>query len=179
MIKPVGGRRNNAVDRVWTVKPGIFSPPTTYVLECKYGLVHRKDIDDFMDVLRWSKEFGVDAPDGRQVKQGVIGVFAGTAFDQKEKVMLKDEAISLASYANRLNVNLLKAADFNEKLREHGCDSNITVQRACRLAKDEREVRKTLEAIWQKTSNAEKILIELSIKNRSLYDFEKILEETS
>jgi hypothetical protein len=78
-----------------------------------------------------------------------------------------------------LNVNLLKAADFNEKLHEHGCDSKITVQGVCRLAKDEHEVRQTLEAIWQKTSNAEEILTALSIKNRSLYDFEKMLEETA
>lgn len=40
LLRPVGGRRNNAeVDRVWTVTPGLFSPPTTYVLECKHGLV--------------------------------------------------------------------------------------------------------------------------------------------
>jgi hypothetical protein len=36
LIKPVGGRRQNAeVDRVWTVTPGVFAQPITYVLECK------------------------------------------------------------------------------------------------------------------------------------------------
>jgi hypothetical protein len=34
LIKPVGGRRNNAeVDRVWEVTPGPLLQPTTYVLE--------------------------------------------------------------------------------------------------------------------------------------------------
>ena len=71
LIRSVGGRRRNAeVDRVWEVTPGVFAPPITYVLSCKWGLVRKRDVDDFLDVLRWSKEFGVDTPDGRQVKQG-------------------------------------------------------------------------------------------------------------
>ncbi|MGC8849250.1 MAG: hypothetical protein ACP5QI_02115 [Candidatus Bathyarchaeia archaeon] len=181
LLRPVGGRRDSAeVDRVWTVTPGLFSPPTTYVLECKHGLIHGRDIDDFLEVLRWSKEFGVDTPVGRMVKQGVVGVFAGTAFDSKEAVKLRDGSqIGLASYAARLNVHLLKASDFNSKLRERGCPSSVTVQRICRLARDEREVREALDAIWRSPDKAEEILAKIAARNLQLYEFERMLEKGS
>jgi len=179
LLKPVGGRRSSAeVDRVWTVTPGLFSPPTIYVLECKYGLIHRRDVDDFLEVLRWSKEFGVDTPEGRMVKQGVVGVFAGTAFDPNEKVLLKDGSrVGLAIYAGRLNIHLLKASDFNAKLREMGCALNVTVQRICRLARDEMEVREVLDAIWRSPDKAEEILAMIAAKNQQLYEFERMLEK--
>ena len=177
LIKSVGGRRMSAeVDRVWEVTPGLFAPSITYVLSCKWSLVNKRDVDDFFDVLQWSKEFGVDTPEGRSVKQGMVGVFAAGAFNPKESVRLKDEStISLASYAARMNLQLLKAADFNEKLREHGC--NATVQKICRIAKDEGEVREVLDATWTKPSKGEEILTEVAEKNKELYEFERMLEE--
>jgi len=81
LIKGVGGRRRAAeVDRIWDVNPGVFAPTITYVLSCKWGLVRKAHVDDFLEVLRWSKEFGVDTPEGRAVKQGVVGVFAASSF---------------------------------------------------------------------------------------------------
>jgi hypothetical protein len=131
-----------------------------------------------MEVLRWSKEFGVDTPEGRMVKQGVIGVFAGTAFDPNEKVLLKDGSrVGLAIYAGRLNIHLLKASDFNVKLREMGCALNVTVQRICRLARDEVEVREVLDAIWRSPDKAEEILARIAAKNQQLYEFERMLEK--
>ncbi len=120
LIKPVGDRRGNAeVDRVWTITPGPFAPPTTYVLECKWSVVTKRDVDDFFNVLRWSTDFGVDTPEGRQVQQGVTGLFAGNAFNPKENVQLKDgKTISLSSYASRMKIQLLRASDFNQKLRD-------------------------------------------------------------
>ena len=53
----------------------------------------KRDVDDFLDVLRWSKDFGVKTPDGRQVKQGVIGVFTGSVINPKESIRLKEELI--------------------------------------------------------------------------------------
>ena len=178
LIKPVGGRRNNAeVDRVWEVSPGIFANPIAYVLECKWGLIQKKYLDDFFEVLKWSKEFGVDTSDGRQIKQGVVGVFAGSAFNPKESVRLKDETvISLATYAARMNLQLLKAADFNEKLRERGISKEVTVQRVCRIAKDEKEVREVLQAIWDSPGKSEDTLAKAIEKNTDVYDFEKMLE---
>lgn len=180
LIRSVGGRRSNAeVDRVWTVTPGLFSPPTTYVLECKWGLVRKRDVDDFLNVLRWSKDFGVDTPEGRQLKQGVTGVFAGTAFKPEEKVVVGGQTISLASYANRLNISLLKAADFNEKLRERGCKPTLTIQAICKAARNESEVRGLLDAVWREPAQAEKKLAETAERNREVYEFERMLEQQS
>ena len=59
LMKAVGGRKQNAeLDRVWEITPGVFANPVTYVLECKWGIVQREDVDDFLHVLMWSKEFG-------------------------------------------------------------------------------------------------------------------------
>jgi hypothetical protein len=178
LLKPVGGRRNNAeVDRVWEVTPGIFSQPITYVLECKWGLIQKKYIDDFFEVLRWSKEFGADTPDGRQVKQGIVGVFAGSAFNPKETVRLKDETeISLATYASRMSTQLLKASDFNEQLRERGALKEFTIQKICRIAKNEKEIRDLLEDMWKTPEKSEEILVKTVDKNKEVYEFEKMLE---
>jgi hypothetical protein len=178
LIRSVGDRRANAeVDRIWTVTPGIFAPPTTYVLECKWGVVSKRDVDDFFNVLRWSKEFGVDTPDGRQVQQGVIGIFAGSAFNPKESVQLKDgQTIALASYASRMNIQLLRASDFNQKLREHGCALEATAQKICRIARDETDVKDILEQIWRNPLDAVAILTQTAEKNRDIYNFERKLE---
>ncbi|MEM3751338.1 MAG: hypothetical protein QXM65_00060 [Candidatus Bathyarchaeia archaeon] len=177
LIKSVGGRKNNAeVDRVWDVTPAPLLQPTTYVLECKWGLIRKRDVDDFFNMLLWSKEFGVDTPEGRKIKQGVMGVFAGSAFDPSEKVQLKDGSkISLSSYAARMNIQLLKANDFNERLWKRGCSKNINVQKICKLARDEKEVRDILKSIWENPKNGEKILSQISIKNNDVYEFEKCL----
>jgi len=178
LMKPVGNRRQNAeVDRVWEVTPGVFANPITYVLECKWGLVKKKYVDDFFEVLRWSKEFGVDTPDGRQVRQGVLGVFAASSFDPKESVIINDEQISLPAYAARMNIQLLKAADFNEKLRERGVDERVTTQSICRASADESQVRDTLEAVWKESDKAKEQLDALAMRNAKLFEFEKMLEK--
>jgi hypothetical protein len=179
LVKSVGGRVSSAeIDRVWEVTPGVFANPVTYVLSCKWGLVNKKDVDDFLEVLRWSKEFGVDTPDGRQVRQGVIGIFAACSFNPKESVQLKGGArVSLAAYANRMNIQLLKAADFNQKLHERGCSNTVTVQKICKIARDEDEVRMVLDKIWEDPKKAEEILGGVAEKNAELYKFERMLEE--
>jgi len=178
LLKGVGGRRNSAeVDRVWEVTPGVFAQSITYVLSCKWGLVNKKHVDDFLDVLRWSKSFGIDTPDGREVKQDIIGVFAASAFNPREHVRLKDEStISLAQYAARRRLQLVTAADFNEKLRERGCTRSVTVQKVCRRARGEDEVRETLDTVWKQPEKAEEILDELRRRNEDLYRFEEMLE---
>lgn len=177
LIKSVGGRLNKAeVDRVWTVTPGIFAQPITYVLECKWGLVRKRDVDDFLEVLKWSRDFGVNTPEGRQVKQGVIGVFAGSAFNPREKVKLKDgSVVNLPSYASRMNIQLLKASDFNQKLRDRGC-MKTTVQKICKFAKDENEVREILENVWSPPETDKEILAEVVSRNKEVYEFEKMLD---
>lgn len=62
-------------------------------------------VEWFIDKFTTGAEFGVDTPEGRQIKSGVIGVFAGSAFNDKKKIMLKDETvIGLPSYAARMNI---------------------------------------------------------------------------
>lgn len=179
LLKGVGGRRNAAeVDRVWEVTPGVFAPPVTYVLSCKWGVVNKRHVDDFLEVLRWSKDFGVDTPDGREVKQGVIGVFAASAFNPRDHVQLKDgSTLSLAQYAARRRLQLVTAADFNQKLRERGCPRGVTVQKVCKLSRDEDEVRETLDNIWRQPERSKEALEELQRRNEDLYRFEEMLEQ--
>jgi len=178
LIKSVRGRICNAeVDRVWEVNPSVFSPSITYVLSCKWGVVCKRDIDDFLDVLRWSKEFGVSSSDSREVKQGIVGVFAGSAFNPNERIRIKDDCtISLATYAARMNLQLLKASDFNSKLHERGCSAGLSVQKICRIAKNEQQVREIMEKIWEKPENGERILATYAEKNKETYAFERMLE---
>jgi hypothetical protein len=133
---PVGAfsHTNNCIPACWIQQ----RRENYFALKCKWGLVHKREVDDFLNVLRWSKYFGVDTPEGRQLKQGVTGVFAGSAFKQDENVLVNGQPISLAACANRLNITLLKAADFNEKLHEHGCKRDLTIQKICNAARDEK-----------------------------------------
>ena len=56
LIRSVRGKKYNPeVDRVWEVTPGVFAQPITYVLECKWGLVTKRNVDDFLEVLRLMK----------------------------------------------------------------------------------------------------------------------------
>jgi len=178
LIKGVGGRRSSAeVDRAWDVTPGVFAPSITYVLSCKWGLVTKAHVDDFLEVLRWSKGFGVSTPDGREIKQGVVGVFAAGAFKPNENVQLKDgSTISLAQYAARRNLQLITAADFNKMLRGQGCPREATVQKICRATRDEAQVRETLDKFWEKPGEATASLGTLRRDNQDLYRFEEKLE---
>jgi len=180
LIKSVGGRRRSAeVDRVWEVTPGVFSPTITYVLSCKWGLVNKKHVDDFLEVLRWSKSFGVDTPEGREIKNGVTGVFAASAFNPRENVQLKDDSkITLAQYAARRQLQLITAAEFNEKLRDRGIEKYVTVQKICKASKDESDVREILDALWDKPKSARGELQRTTNKNQDLYRFEEKLEKT-
>ena len=56
--------------------PGLFSPTVTYLLECKWSIATKKTLDDFLEVLKWSTDFGVDTENGRELKKGVVPVFA-------------------------------------------------------------------------------------------------------
>jgi hypothetical protein len=177
LLRGVGGRRRSAeLDRVWEVTPGVFAPPVTYVLSCRWGLVSKRLVDDFLEVLRWSKDFGVDTTEGREIRQGVVGVFAAGVFDPREHVEVRGERITLPQYAGRRNLQIITASDFNGKLRERGCDSTISVQKLCRAARDEGEVRETLDLLWRKPEDADRVLGGLMAGNEELYRFEEMLE---
>jgi hypothetical protein len=176
LLKQVGDRKQNAeVDRVWKVTPGLFSPTVTYVLGCKWSIVTKKTLDDFLEVLKWSTDFGVDAENGRELKKGVVPVFAAGTYKMKEMVTVNSEKITLLQYAARMNIRLLRPADFNEKLREHEADKVFTVQKVCRVCKDENDVRSILDAVWNEPSNTQEAIKETIVKNQNLFEFEKEL----
>ena len=157
LLKPVGDRKQNAeVDRVWKVTPGLFSPTVTYVLECKWNVVTKKTLDDFLEVLKWSTDFGVDTENGRELKKGVVPVFAAGTYKLKEMITVNSEKITLPQYATRMNIKLLRPADFNEKLHEQGTEKKVTVQKICKACRNEKQVREAMESIWFSSASSKK-----------------------
>jgi hypothetical protein len=47
----------------------------------------------------------------------------------------------------------------------------------CRIAKNEKEVRNTLDDIWDKPEKTCEIIAKVIGKNKDVYEFEKMLEE--
>jgi len=180
LLRPTGQRKLFAeVDRVWTIQPSPISQPVTYVLECKWGLVRKESLEDFLNVLKWSMDFGVDSQHERLIKQGVIGIFAGTAFNPKDKVKVGSEVLSVAQYAARMSIQLLKASDLNEMLHRRGLDKSVTVQKICTRARNEAEVREILGRIWNEPNDAGELIDQLVLKNTGVFEFERELEVVS
>jgi hypothetical protein len=180
LIRAVGDRRMNAeLDRVWVVSPGPLQPPITFVLECKSNVVRKRDLDEFQNVLRYSVDFGVDTPDGRAIRNGIVGVFAGGTFDPNERIRFRNgETLSLSQYAARCNIQLIRTADLNEKLRQRGCEASATVQRICQVCRDEEEVREVLDGVWLSPHNAIGILNDVALRNQRIFDLEHKLAST-
>jgi hypothetical protein len=135
-------------------------------------------VDDFLEVVRWSTEFGADTTDERRIKQTVVCVFAGLAFDPAESVALENETkITAEAYAARINIQLVKAADLNGKMRERGLPEELTIQSVYRATRDEKETRKVLSLIWEAPDKAKTIIAETVEKNKVGYTFERTLEK--
>jgi len=97
------------------VNPNPFAQPITYLLECKRGLVNRMDMDEFFDVLCGARSLVVTHLRGVQLKQGVIGMFAGPSLNPRDRVQMRDgTSISPASYAGRLEIQILRAVSRRE-----------------------------------------------------------------
>jgi hypothetical protein len=141
----------------------------------KPELLGKRILDDFLSVLKWTTDFGVDTEDGRELKKGVVPVFAAGTYDPKEKLMVNGERITISLYSSRMNIKLLRPADFNERLREHQVDKRITVQRICSVSKDESDLRTLLDAIWEDPLGAKEKVEGLVSKNRQVFGFEELL----
>ena len=74
-----------------------------------------------------------------------------------------------------MNIRLLRPVDFNSKLRERGVDKRVTIQKICRVCKDEKDVRYVLDEIWQSPSKAQEILDRVLDRNKQIFEFEKVL----
>ncbi len=90
-------------------------------------------------------------------------------------IVVNAERISLSQYASRLNIRLLRPTDFNEKLREQDIDKKVTVQKVCRVCRDEKQIREMLDQVWNQSLKAQEILIETSNRNNSVFEFEKAI----
>ncbi|MGQ4834425.1 MAG: hypothetical protein ACP6IS_11105 [Candidatus Asgardarchaeia archaeon] len=152
-------RARQEFDRVFDEER--FTGSLIHVLECKSTMVTKKDLDTFIEKLKNSVDFGADTPSGRVIKANVVPIFAAQFFNPRETITIGNEVINLPTYANRLNIRLITAAELNQILREHGVDKYVTVQKICKYAANEKEVRQVLDKIWANPQNARKILREL------------------
>ncbi len=180
LLKPVGKRRYAAeLDRVWNVDTGPYSASITYILEAKWGLVHKETLDDIIDVLRWSGDYGYDTAGGeRQVRQGIVVMLAAPNFNPAEMVTLRDgEKLTLQEYAGRMNIKLVRASHMNEQLRQHGVDKSVTVQQICRACRNEREVRQLLDQVWAHPEQAKELISETRKRDADIYAAEAELEK--
>jgi hypothetical protein len=143
-------------------------------LKCKFNVVKKRD--EFRNVLRFSADFGVDTPEGHGVRNGIVGVFADGTFDPNERIHFRNgETLSLSQYASRCNIQLIRTADLNEKLRQRGCEKSLTVQHLCRVCKDENEVREVLDGVWESTKDATAFLNKVARRNQQIFDLEQKL----
>jgi hypothetical protein len=62
-------------------------------------------------------------------------------------------------------------------LREKGCAKEATVQKICRAARDEAQVRETLDGFWDKPIEATSLLGNLRRNNEDIYKFEEMLKQ--
>jgi hypothetical protein len=53
----------------------------------------------------------------------------------------------------------------------------VTVQKVCKAAKDEKDVRELLDALWKDSQKGEEILSDAVERNKEIYRFEKMLEQ--
>lgn len=106
----------------------------------------------------------------------MVAVLSLEQYLAAESTMICLSNSRLVSYVARMNIQLLKAIDFNNKMRERGCPKTATVQKVCRTARNETEVRQTLDAIWENSIKSEEILKKLVLDNEDLYRFERILD---
>ncbi len=102
-------------------------------------------------------------------------MFGAGAYNPKEKVTVSGQTITLSQYAARMNIKLLKPADFNAKIREYGVDKKVTVQKICRVCRDEKDIRFVLDEIWQDPSRVKEVLSRAFSKSQSVFEFEKML----
>ncbi|MBD3172978.1 hypothetical protein GF326_10950 [Candidatus Bathyarchaeota archaeon] len=55
----------------------------------------------------------------------------------------------------------------------------MTVQKVSRYARDEKQVRETLDQVWVNPEDSRDVLTRLSSENKELFEFEKMMEETT
>jgi hypothetical protein len=179
LIKPVRRRKRAAeIDGIWEARESALlceNERVTNVLEVKFNLIRREDVEDFLDVIRFSKELGADDRHGRVVKNGIVLWMAGAAIDSRASILVGNEYLTVASYAGRLGIKFIPIAAINRQLQQKGWEK-ASVKVICRVAKDAYEAMEMLDQICAHPKKAKDILAKYADQNKSILEQERMLE---
>jgi hypothetical protein len=180
LIHPVRNRMKNAeLDGVWQGDRRKRLGGTESVLnmlESKYTLIHRDDLTDFIEKVKWSKEFGADAQnDLRVIKNDVVLWLVGEAIDDKATIQVGSDMLSVAQYAARLAIKFIKVTDLNKRLSERGW-KKASVRAICKIAKDANQAMAIVDDIWKHPETAKEIITSYTQKNHSILEQERLLD---
>lgn len=179
LIKPVRRRKKSAeIDGVWESRESgtlCTHEKVTNVLETKFSLVRKEDLEDFVEIVKWSKQFGADERHGRIIRNGIVLWLAGGAIDTKATIPVGSDCLTVAQYAARLGIKFIPTSEINAQLQKHGWEK-ANVNDICRTAKDANEAMVILDEIWKQPKNAKEILAKYKEQNRSILEQERMLE---
>jgi hypothetical protein len=179
LIKPVRRRKKSAeIDGVWESRePALLcnNEEITNLLEVKFNLIRRDDVEDLLDIARFSKEFGADDRHGRVIRNGVVLWMAGAAIDNKASILVGNDYLTVASFASRLGIKFIPVSQINEQLQRRGWEK-ASVKAICRVAKDAHEAMEMLDQIWGRPKKAKEILARYAEQNESILEQEHMLE---
>jgi predicted DNA-binding transcriptional regulator len=179
LIKPVRRRKKSAeIDGVWESRePALLcnNEEVTNLIEVKFNLIRRDDVEDFLDIARFSKEFGAGDRHGRVIRNGVVLWMAGAAIDNKASILVGNDYLTVASFASRLGIKFIPVSQINEQLQRRGWEK-ASVKAICRVAKDAYEAMEILDQIWAHPKEAEEIVTKCREQNKSILEQERMLE---
>jgi len=179
LIKPVRRRKKSAeIDGVWESRePALLcnNEEVTNLIEVKFNLIRRDDIEDFLDIARFSKEFGADDRHGRVIRNGVVLWMVGAAIDNKASILVGNDYLTVASFASRLGIKFIPVSQINEQLQHHGWEK-ASVKAICKAAKDAHEAMAILDQIWAHPKEAKEIISKYTEQNKSILEQERMLE---
>jgi hypothetical protein len=179
LIKPVRRRKKSAeIDGVWESREQALlcnNEEVTNLIEVKFNLIRRDDVEDLLDIARFSKEFGADDRHGRVTRNGVVLWMAGAAIDNRASILVGNEYLTIASFAARLGIKFIPISQINEQLQRRGWEK-ASVKAICRKAKDAHEAMEMLDQIWAHPEKAKEIIAKYTEQNRSILEQERMLE---
>jgi hypothetical protein len=106
-------KKSAEIDGVWESREAALlcnNEEVTNLLEVKFNLVRRDDVEDFLDIARFSKEFGADDRHGRVIRNGVVLWMAGAAIDNKASILVGNDYLTVASFASRLGIKFIRVS---------------------------------------------------------------------
>jgi hypothetical protein len=179
LIKPVRRRKKSAeIDGVWESRESgtlCAHEKVTNVVEAKFSLIRRDDLEDFVEIVKWSKEFGANDRHGRIIKNGVVLWVSGAAIDSKATIPVGNEYLTVAQYAARLGIKFIATSEINAQLQKRGWEK-ASVNAICKAAKDANEAMQIFDEIWKHPDKAQDILGKYREQNKSILEQERMLE---